>query len=220
MRISTGIDGLDQILRGGLIPSRAYLVHGEPGTGKTTLGLHFLTAGRVRGERSLLITFGEAEPQMRADAEALGLNMGGISILDLTPPADSFLDVETYDIFSPAEVEREPITREISKEIREKDPQRIFVDGFGQFRHLASDPFHRRRLVQSFFRFATDRGATLVAACEDRDAARDADGVIGLELTPQGRNVRITKFRSSDFQPGSHPIRITPYGMQVLPNVA
>src|SRR5262245_17444139 len=106
MRISTGIEGLDQILFGGLISSRAYLVHGEPGTGKTTFGLHFLAAGHVRGERCLLITFGQAEPQMRADAEALGLKIDGIPVLDLTPAPDSFLDMETYDIFSPAEVER------------------------------------------------------------------------------------------------------------------
>src|SRR5262245_52566626 len=151
MRISTGIEGLDHILRGGLISSRAYLVHGEPGTGKTTIGLHFLAAGQVRGERCLLITFGETESQIRTDAEALGLKIAAIPILDLTPTADSFLDIDTYDIFSPAEVEREPMTREISKEIREKDPQRIFVDGFSQFQHLATDPFHHRRLVQSFF---------------------------------------------------------------------
>jgi len=36
-RLSTGILGLDQILHGGLIPGRAYLVRGRPGTGKTTL---------------------------------------------------------------------------------------------------------------------------------------------------------------------------------------
>lgn len=40
VRLSTGIAGLDYILMGGLIPQRAYLVRGGPGSGKTTLGLH------------------------------------------------------------------------------------------------------------------------------------------------------------------------------------
>jgi circadian clock protein KaiC len=53
VRVSTGVIGLDEILDGGLIQKRAYLVRGGPGCGKTTLGLHFLTEGTARGERSL-----------------------------------------------------------------------------------------------------------------------------------------------------------------------
>ena len=59
MRVSTGVTGLDEILYGGLIPKRTYLVRGGPGCGKTTLGLHFLTEGTAKGETGLLITLGE-----------------------------------------------------------------------------------------------------------------------------------------------------------------
>lgn len=52
-RLSTGIAGLDEVLRGGLIPGQAYLLRGGPGTGKTTLGLHFLAAGAAKGEKTL-----------------------------------------------------------------------------------------------------------------------------------------------------------------------
>lgn len=44
-RLTSGIPGLDEIMGGGLIPQHTYLVRGGPGTGKTTLGLHFLQAG-------------------------------------------------------------------------------------------------------------------------------------------------------------------------------
>lgn len=44
-RLSSGVPGLDEILYGGLIPERTYLVRGDTGTGKTILGLHFLLAG-------------------------------------------------------------------------------------------------------------------------------------------------------------------------------
>ena len=47
--MSTGIAGLDELLDGGLIPGRAYVVRVGPGTGKTTLGLHFLAAGAAAG---------------------------------------------------------------------------------------------------------------------------------------------------------------------------
>lgn len=212
MRVSTGIRGLDYVSRGGLIPGRTYLVHGEPGTGKTTLGLHFLTSEPASG---LLITFGQPKDLIRSDAASVGLDISDLAILDFSPPAETFAELQSYDIFSPAEVEREPIGRQISKTIEERDPQRIFVDSFGYFLNLATDSFHRRRLAQSFFRFATIRGATLVVAADERDCARDVDGVIHLENGPEGRSLRITKFRGSDFHPGHHPMRLTSEGLQV-----
>ena len=45
--VETGIEGLDVILRGGLIQTRMYLVEGDPGCGKTTLGLQYLSAVRI-----------------------------------------------------------------------------------------------------------------------------------------------------------------------------
>jgi circadian clock protein KaiC len=45
-RVGTGIPGLDdEVLHGGLIPGRVYLVDGNPGAGKTTLSLQFLLEG-------------------------------------------------------------------------------------------------------------------------------------------------------------------------------
>ena len=41
-RVSSGIAGLDRILLGGLIPQRAYLVHGPPGAGKTETGARII----------------------------------------------------------------------------------------------------------------------------------------------------------------------------------
>lgn len=38
-RLSTGVEGLDLVLKSGLIGHRRYLVRGGPGLGKTTLGL-------------------------------------------------------------------------------------------------------------------------------------------------------------------------------------
>jgi circadian clock protein KaiC len=69
-RHPTGLTGLDEVLHGGLIPKRAYLVRGGPGSGKTTLGLHFLATGVARGESALLITLESSELQLRRDAES------------------------------------------------------------------------------------------------------------------------------------------------------
>ena len=67
-RASTGIVGLDDVLRGGLLANRVYLVEGAPGAGKTTLALQFLLEGRHLGEAGLYVTLSESEEELRAVA--------------------------------------------------------------------------------------------------------------------------------------------------------
>src|SRR6185369_5804723 len=90
LRVSTGVTGLDEVLHGGLLPGRTYLVRGGPGTGKTMLGLHFLTAAAARKERALFITVEESTEQISADAAALGFDLRNIRFVDLTPGAEFF----------------------------------------------------------------------------------------------------------------------------------
>ena len=54
-RLSLGITGLNEVIGGGLISQRSYLVRGGPGTGKTTLGFHFLAAGVALEKRPCLL---------------------------------------------------------------------------------------------------------------------------------------------------------------------
>jgi circadian clock protein KaiC len=71
-RVSTGVSGLDEVLDGGLVAGRSYLVRGAPGSGKTVLGFHFLTAGAENGERALFVNLEEDEADARANAASLG----------------------------------------------------------------------------------------------------------------------------------------------------
>src|SRR4051812_46897737 len=165
-RIETGIRGLDEILHGGFLPKRSYLVTGAPGAGKTTFGMHFLSPRSERAGR-LFVSFTETEEHLRENAEAVGIDAKDVSFLDLTPEPDMFSEVQSYDIFSPVEVERDPIARAMRSRIEELDPRRIFVDGFSELRMIASDMFHFVRMVQSFFRFATNRGATILVSATE-----------------------------------------------------
>ena len=59
-RLRTGIPSLDDILLGGLPKGHIYLVEGDPGTGKTTLGMQFFLEGKRAGERCLYVTMSES----------------------------------------------------------------------------------------------------------------------------------------------------------------
>ncbi|MGB7375611.1 MAG: ATPase domain-containing protein [Rivularia sp. (in: cyanobacteria)] len=224
-RLSTGIVGFDKILNSGFIPKRAYLVRGGPGCGKTILGLHFLSAGIAKGEPSLYITLGEPVEQIKTNGAILGFDTQAMHFLDLSPSADFFTQVQTYDIFSPAEVEREPTTQRIIETVESLKPKRVLIDSMTHFRYLCSDDFQFRKQVLSFMRFLLQAGATVVFTSESSPEAPDddlqfiSDGVIHLEHFPEGRNIRVTKFRGSDFIAGLHSLRLTSKGMQVAPRL-
>ncbi len=224
-RLSSGVSGLDEVLHGGLIPGRAYLVRGGPGAGKTTLGLHFLAAGAAAGENVLFITLGEPVEQVRRNAERLGFDLTAIHFLDLTPSSEFFTEVESYDIFSPAEVERVPLTEKIVQAVETHQPRRVFLDAMTQFRYLASDPYQFRQQVLSFLRFLTDRGAAILFTSESSPEAPDddlqfmADGIIHLNYAPEGRTLNVTKMRGSGFIPGNHNFTLGASGMTVYPRL-
>lgn len=224
-RLSTGIPGLDEVLDGGLVPAKAYLLRGGPGTGKTTLGLHFLATGVGNGEKTLFITLGEPVEQIRKNAANLGFEPDSITFLDLSPTSEFFTEVQTYDIFSPAEVEREPTTQKIIEQIETLKPQRIFLDAMTQLRYLSTDAFQFRKQVLSFLRYLVEQGATVLFSSEasieapDDDLQFMSDGVIHLTFSQMERTVSISKFRGSDFRSGEHSMRITPTGIEVFPRL-
>ncbi|MEM7593371.1 MAG: ATPase domain-containing protein [Cyanobacteria bacterium P01_A01_bin.83] len=224
-RISTGIPGLDEILNGGLIAHQAYLIKGKPGSGKTTLGLHYLKLGISEGEKCLFISFGESEARLRRNATLIGIDIEQVEFLDLSPSAEFFTDNQTYDIFSAAEVELAPITEKIRETIEQIKPDRMFLDAITQFRFLAADDFQFRQQIRSFVRFTIERDITLVCTSEGSDRYPDddlqfmSDGVIKLSLTSDRRKIKIVKFRGSDFVSGEHELQLSDRGMAVFPGL-
>ncbi|MBD0340949.1 MAG: AAA family ATPase, partial [Microcoleus sp. Co-bin12] len=94
-----------------------------------------------------------------------------------------------------------------------------------QFRYLAADEFQFRKQVLSFLRFLVEGGATVVFTSEGTSSAPDddlqfiSDGVIYLELRPEGRTVSVTKLRGSNFRSGPHSLRLSHTGMEVFPRL-
>ena len=79
-RISTGVQELDRVLGGGLVPASLVLVGGEPGVGKSTLLLSALGAVARDGRRALLVTGEESAAQVSLRAARLG-GAGAVEIL-------------------------------------------------------------------------------------------------------------------------------------------
>src|SRR3954466_10894395 len=97
----TGIEGLDDILRGGFTPNRLYLVEGMPGSGKTTLAFQFLLQGAQRGEPVLYVTLSETREEITAVAASHGWTLDGIAIRELVPTEETLDTEEQYTVFHP-----------------------------------------------------------------------------------------------------------------------
>ena len=91
-RVRTGIEGLDEVLLGGIPRTNNILVEGEPGSGKTTLGLAFIHAGaHLYDEPGVIVSF-ELDPQkLLRDARGFNWNLqalindGRVRIIQTSP---------------------------------------------------------------------------------------------------------------------------------------
>ena len=81
--MSTGIPGLDYVLRGGFPANHLYLIEGDPGTGKTTLALQFLLEGLRCGEKGLYVTLSETKSELNTVAASHGWSLDGIGLFEL-----------------------------------------------------------------------------------------------------------------------------------------
>lgn len=230
-RLSTGIIGLDYILKGGLPKDRLHLIEGSPGTGKTTLGLQFLREGVRIGERCLYVTLSESREELASVAASHGWVLDGIDVTDLTDSGDRLTDGSQYTVFHPSEVELDETTRAVLDEVERVNPARVVFDSLSEMRMLASDPLRFRRQILALKQYFLTRNCTVLllddrtSQAPDRQLESVAHGVLNLEYVPveygrQRHAMRVVKMRGVNFQSGFHDFNIETGGIIVFPRLS
>ena len=120
-KANTGIVGLDEVLHGGVLRNRAYVVQGAPGTGKTTLGLQFAITGAKNGEETLFISTAESEEELHQTAHSHGWSLDEVTLHHDDMPAQS--------VFHPAEVELQQTMQPLLELIERVNPHTNVVWG-------------------------------------------------------------------------------------------
>ncbi len=228
--LSTGVEGLDDILGGGLTTGRIYLIEGEPGTGKTTTGMQFLVEGARAGESVVYITLAETAAELSGVAESHGWSMDGIHVHEVLPSENLLKPEAQYTMFHPSEVEMGTTTQMILAAIEQRKPTRVVLDSLSELQLLADTPLRYRRQVLALKQFFASRACT-VMLLDDRTAAgidlqvrSIAHGVITLEQSVQEygaerRRVRVVKYRGRAFRGGMHDYDIRYGGLVVYPRL-
>ena len=229
-RSSTGVPGFDDVLGGGFIPHRLYLVDGDPGSGKTTLSLQYLLEGAKQGERCLYITLSETKEELLAGAASHGWSLDGIDIVELISDEHDFNGDAQVTMYPAAEVELQETTKRILDAVQRIDPARVVFDSLSELRLLAQSSLRYRRQILALKQFFIGRACTAILLDDKTSEGSDihlqsiAHGVISLEqLAPlygaNRRRLRVMKMRGSDFRGGFHDFSITRGGLRVFPRL-
>jgi circadian clock protein KaiC len=228
-RAPTGIPGLDAVLAGGLPRDRMYLFQGDPGVGKTTVGLQFLRSGAAAGETGLYITLSETRAELLAVAASHGWSLDGIIIHELVAAPDLAV-AEDNTLFQPSEVELGETTREILAEIERVAPSRLVIDSLAEIRLLSQNALRYRRQILALKQFFGGRNLT-VMLLDDQTAPESelqlqsiAHGVVKMEqLAPlygaERRRLRVMKLRGVKFRGGFHDMKIDTGLVSVFPRL-
>lgn len=228
--VTSGLPSLDYILRGGYAANRIHLIEGEPGAGKTTLGLQFLLEGSSKNERCLYITLSEGRDELIHVASTHGWDMTGIEIFELVPPEFSLDPEREQSILYASDLELGETVRLVMEEVDRVAPARIVFDSLSEIRLLAQGPLRFRRQVLALKHFFATRHCT-VLFLDDLTQREDdlslhslAHGVVRLEqiaLTygAERRRLRVYKMRGRQFHGGFHDFLIRTGGLDVFPRL-
>jgi len=171
-RIDVGIEGLDEMILGG-VPQRSLMVAiGAAGSGKTTFGLQFLTEALKKDQRAIYITLEESREAILSTAEEKGWEFrkyrdeGRLAIVAMDP-------IEMANSLS-------SIRNDISRLVEEFDADRLVLDSVSLLEMMYDHPADRRSEVFDFARSLKRAGVTtmLTSEADSEDAYTSRYGII------------------------------------------
>ncbi|QHS17044.1 RAD55 family ATPase [Halopenitus persicus] len=220
--VSTGVDGLDSILGGGITAQSTVLVSGNPGTGKSIFGIQYLYTGATEhGDRGVYVSFEENESDIREAAESIGfeefgdlVDDGEIVILDKR----EMLRIEDFT---------ETIDR-LLETVSEGEFDRLVLDSLSMFQLFFEDEHEKRTSLLKFSDILKESGLTSLLINEQGAVFPDTeiglenfltDGNVYLIQTPTesgvNRYVWVAKMRKQDIDTDIFPLEIGTGGLTV-----
>jgi len=224
----TYIDGLDEILEGGLPRGRTTVINGTAGSGKTLLALEFLYKGALAGEPGIFIGFEETMEQLRQNAATLGWDLQS-----LEDEGKLFLMSGHIkpDILISGDFSLKGLLASASGKVRETGARRIVIDALEVALRLINSPLQVRNEIHALNNWLHDAGLTAILTV--RPAASGitplyedffqsmGDCVIVLEGKVMNQistqRIRVIKYRGSAFGRNEYPYVITGGGLQIAP---
>jgi len=229
-RCPTGIEGLDEIIPGGLAPGCFYLIQGDPGSGKTTLALQFLLEGVRRRESVFYVTLSETRHELLKVTKSHGWSLEKIPLMELSAIERLLRPEEQTTVFRPSEMELNKISKLLIDEATKRQPRRVVFDSLSEFRLIAETALRYRRELLNLKQHFARLGSTVLLLDDKSGLGLDphilslSHGVIEMEqLSPDygvsRRRLRVLKLRGIKFREGYHDYTIETGGLRIFPRL-
>lgn len=239
--VNTGIEGLDDLLCGGIPKGSTVLIAGPPGAGKTVLSLQYAFYHAGRGEKVLFVS--TCEPLYKVNRYASSLSFynldlisGGINMEFYEPRLKrGYVELQDYSLGQMVDEQYVGDFFEgIQKKVTRRSIDHLIVDSITSINMLLGDVIERRKKTLLFSAWVSRMGCTTLLTaenCEGDGTERFlADAVIDLdstEISPlwstdtlqntRGRTVGVTKLRGKSHLSGRYLYNITGDGVRIIP---
>ena len=226
-KIATGINGLDELVGGGIPEGRVILVIGGPGTGKTTFCLQTLNFGALSGEKCLYLSFEESVERLKGHMKNYGWNpdeleANGSLIIKRMDPFEISRSVEALLAKARGEllIDIDEIENLIPKGFK---PDRIVLDSLSAVSAAFAGKEEGYRIyIEQLFKALEKTGATTFLITEvnqdmntfSRSGIEEflSDGVVAFYNIRKG-NIRVNAVEVIKVRGAAHKKKVVPFSM-------
>lgn len=222
-RVAFGLPNLDAMIEGGVPEGSVTALVGPTGSGKTTMGLHFLHAGLKKNEAGAYFGFFERPAAILEKSRRLGLalgteRLGGLIEVHWHRPVEGVLDLLADQLIAVA---------------KKRSIKRLFLDGLQGLQAAAETPLRLREVMSCIVDELENVGVTTAYSAETPDLFGEnleisMSGMSALthnlillnhreRATHTRRTLAVLKVRDSEHDLSVREFAITTQGIQVAP---
>ncbi|CAN5245209.1 circadian clock protein KaiC [soil metagenome] len=225
----TGIEGFDEITRGGLPRGRTTLIEGGPGSGKTILSLQSLVSGaRLDGDPGIFVAFEESSERISMNAAKFGWDLAALQkkklfMLNVQPRLD-LIQSGTFDLCG--------MLAALEAKTKQMKARRIVFDAIDVLLVMLKDPAAVQREMYRLHEWLLEQGLTAIITSKaganiDQDISAPQMGFMQFMVDcavllnhevvngVSERNLRVLKYRGSSFGENEAPFLIGATGVEV-----
>lgn len=223
MRVSSGVDGFDQLIDGGFPTGRLYVLSGPPGSGKTTFSAQFMANGAAEGETSLYVSMHETREGITADMADFEFGFKQAMESDSITFLDALSSEGRRFFGGPGEkMDRTNVTNRLAGFINSRDIDRVVIDSTMLLRYLFDDS---DTTLMRFLTAIKRTSATTLLISEMTDPSAYADehflahGVVFFHnyLQDDGmrRGIQVIKMRGTNTNTEIHTLSFGANGIEI-----